>query len=73
MNYNFIFFYITTRTDELSNKHSSIERDSIEFFINSIKKHHPGSSVIHCTDLLTKSFDGVDSIHRTKFDSNFLM
>ena len=73
MNYNFIFFYIDTRTDELSNKHSSIERESIEYFISSIKKYHPRSTVIHCTDLLTKSFDSVDSIHRTKFDTNLLM
>ena len=38
MSYNFIFFYIDTKADELSNKHSSIERESIEYFISSIKK-----------------------------------
>ena len=73
MSYNFIFFYTDTKTSELSSKHSSIERESIEYFISSIKKYHPQSSIIHCTDLLTKSFDGIDSVHRTKFDTNFLM
>ena len=73
MSYNFIFFYIDTKTNELSDKHSSIEREGIKYFINSIKKYHPLSTITHCTDLQTKSFDGVDNIHRTEFDTNFLM
>ena len=73
MKYNFIFFYIETKLKELSNQHSAIERESISYFINSIKKYHPESTIIHCTDFLTKSFTGVDQIHRTEFDRNYLM
>ncbi|MDC3156827.1 hypothetical protein OA855_03405 [Pelagibacteraceae bacterium] len=73
MSYNFIFFYIDTNKEELSNQHAKIERESIVYFIKSIKKYHPESKVIHCTDLLTKSFEQVDIIHRTEFDRNYLM
>ncbi len=73
MSFNFVFFYIDTKNDKLSNKHKSIEREDVIYFINSIKKYHPQSKIIHCTDIITKSFDGVDVVHRVKFDTNFLM
>ncbi len=73
MTFNFVFFYIDTVTKELSNKHKSLDREDITYFIKSIKKHHPESKIIHCTDLLTKSFIDVDLVHRVKFDNNFLM
>ena len=37
MSFNFVFFYIDTETNELSNKHKSLERKDIIFFIKSIK------------------------------------
>ena len=73
MSFNFVFFYIDTETNELSNKHKSLEREDLIYFIKSIKKYHPESKIIHCTDLITKSFDDVDFIHRVKFDRNFLI
>ena len=73
MSFNFAFFYIDTEANKLSNKHKSLERDDIIYFIKSIKKYHPESKIIHCTDLYTNSFSGVDLIHREKFDTNFLM
>jgi len=73
MSYNFIFFHIDTKGEDLSNKHKSITRDDILYFIKSIKKHHPKSKIIHCTDMETKSFNIVDFTHRTEFDTNFLM
>ena len=73
MSIDFVFFYIDTETNELSNKHKSLDRDDIIYFIKSIKKYHPESKIIHCTDLFTKSFSDVDLVHRVKFDTNFLM
>lgn len=73
MSFNFVFFYIDTETNELSNKHRSLEREDLIYFIKSIKKYHPESKIIHCTDINTKSFEGVDFVHRVKFDTNFLM
>ena len=46
MSFNFVFFYIDTETNELSNKHKSLERKDIIYFIKSIKKHHPESRII---------------------------
>ena len=71
MSIDFVFFYIDTETNELSNKHKSLDRDDIIYFIKSIKKYHPESKIIHCTDLFTKSFSDVDLVHRVKFDTNF--
>ena len=73
MNYNFIFFCVDTFRPEISNQYIKIERESIGYFIDSIKKYHPQCSITHCTDLLTKSFHGVDNVHRTQFDPNYLM
>ena len=73
MDCNFIFFHIDTKSGELSDLHANIERESIVYFINSIKKYHPNSRIIHCTDLITKSFKEVDQTHRTDFDRNYLM
>ena len=73
MSIDFVFFYIDTETNELSNKHKSLDREDIIYFIKSIKKYHPESKIIHCTDLFTKSFNDVDLVHRVKFDTNFLM
>ena len=73
MDYNFIFFHIDTKREELSNKHANIERESIVYFINSIKKYHPNSRIIHCTDFITESFKEVNQTHRTDFDRNYLM
>lgn len=73
MSFNFVFFHIDTNKDDLSNKHRSISREDILYFIKSIKKYHPKSKIIHCTDLRTEAFNSVDTTHRTKFDTNFLM
>ena len=73
MTNNFVFFYVDTDTDYKSNIHKSIERGNIELFIKSIKKYHPDSCVIHCTNYITKSFKNSDKVHREDFDLNDIM
>ena len=70
---NFIFFYVDIKTDFLSERHRGIERENIDLFIKSIKRHHIDSTIIHCTDLFTETFKDVDIIHRENFDLNHLM
>ena len=57
---NFIFFYVDTKTDYLSERHRGIERENIDLFIKSIKKYHIESTIVHCTDSFTETFKDVD-------------
>ncbi len=70
---NFIFFYVDTKTDNLSERHRGIERENIDLFIKSIKKYHNESSIIHCTNMSTETFKDVDIVHREEFDLDHLM
>ena len=70
---NFIFFYVDTKSDYLSERHKGLARENIDLFIKSIRKYHKGSSIIHCTDMSTETFKDVDIVHREKFDLNHLM
>ena len=73
MSYNFIFFYVDTIKGNSSDNHKSMEREDIQLFINSIKKHHPKDRVIHCTDNLTDTFENIDKTHRERFNMDELM
>ena len=46
MNYNFIFFYVDTFRPEISNQYIKIERESIGYFIDSIKKSNSLKAVL---------------------------
>ena len=59
--------------DYLSERHRGIERKNIDLFINSIRKYHIESTIIHCTDIFTETFKDVDIVHREKLDLNYLM
>ena len=70
---NFIFFHV--KKTNLTTDFVLHENDDQNFyyFISSIKKNHPESKILQCTDLVTPKIDGVDEVFRMDLDQNKIM
>lgn len=72
---NFVFFYIKKNEKKITSTtviHKQNEED-ISYFVSSIKKNHPNSNIIQCTDLDTPKINGTDIIFREKIDQRKIM
>ena len=70
---NFVFFYINktiSNSNFVIHKH---EEENLNYFIASIKKHHPESKIFQCTDLVSPKVSGVDEVFRFDIDQNKIM
>ena len=70
---NFVFFYVkktNLESDLVLHEH---HHENINYFISSIKKHHPESKIIQCTDLQTDIIQGVDKVFRVNVNQNKIM
>ena len=70
---NFVFFYVNktaSRSDFVIHEH---EEKNINYFIDSIKKNHPESKILQCTDLNSPKITGVDEVFRFNINQNKIM
>ena len=68
---NFVFFYIKKNEKKITSKnviHKQNEED-ISYFVSSIKKNHPNSNIIQCSDLDTPKINGTNVIFRENLDN----
>ena len=65
---NFVFFYVKKILSESEFVIHEHEEENLNYFIDSIKKTHPESKIIQCSDLNTPKITGVDEIFRFNRD-----
>ena len=70
---NFVFFYVKNILSESEFVIHEHEEENLNYFIDSIKKTHPESKIIQCSDLNTPKITGVDEIFRFNIEQNKIM
>jgi hypothetical protein len=70
---NFIFFHVKKKnssTEFILHEHDD---QNFHYFVSSIKKYHPESKILQCTDLETPKITGVDEVFRIDVNQNKIM
>ncbi len=72
---NFVFFHVKKTNDEKKTKNKIHEHneEDISLFISSIKRNHPESKIIQCSDFYTPKIEGIDKILRKKINLDKIM
>ena len=61
---NFVFFYLKKQIRNSKFVIHNYDEENLNYFVSSIKKFHPDSKIIQCTDFKTPKVIGVDEIFR---------
>ncbi len=70
---NFVFFYLKKQIENSKFVIHNYDEVNLNYFVSSIKKFHPNSKIIQCTDFKTPKVMGVDDVFRIDIDQNKIM
>lgn len=70
---NFVFFYLKKQIGNSKFVIHNYDEENLNYFVSSIKKFHPNSKIIQCTDFKTPKVIGVDEVFRINIDQKKIM